>query len=333
MNKPIKVGIIGCGKISQTRHLPEYHENPNCIVMAVADSNIGRAQEIGNTFKIPYIYSDWKTLLSNKEIDAVSICTPNSLHAKIAKQALLANKHVLVEKPMAVNQSEAMKMVETASRSNKLLMVGHNQRLIPVHIRAKELIESDILGKVVGFSTSFQHPGPEYWSVEGEKNWFYDKEQSYFGVVGDLAIHKIDLLQWILDQEIKSTQMFSHRFKKKGEVDDQAVIIVKMMSGTLGTIQVSWNNPIQDHRTIFYGEKGTLILGETHFGITVHLENGETIKEECIPKERSDGSLSSGIIDHFINGIERGDVGPLSGSEALASMNVIFDLYGSSIQN
>lgn len=328
----IKVGIIGCGKISQTRHIPEYLDNKDCEVVAVADSNYSRAKEISQKFNIPYSYDNWMDIVEDKKIDAVSVCTPNSTHGSICIHALLNGKHVLVEKPMATNLNEAKEMLKAAKSAQKILLVAHNQRLIPVYKRAKEIIKSNEIGKVYAFSSNFQHRGPEFWSVEGENNWFYRANQSHFGVLGDLGIHKLDLILWMLDEVVLESNLLTTNVKKKGNVEDTALISLELSNKIIGNILVSWNHYDQDHTTIIFGEGGHLLLGEGLFNIKVFNKSGIARTEEVIPKTRKDGMLSSEVIDNFMMAIKQEDSqnSSLSGDSIFPSMEALFKLYNSS---
>ena len=153
----IRIGIIGCGKIAQVRHLPEYAANPNAEIMAYYDKNRARAEEMAAKYggSVCDTYFD---LLNRDDIDAVSVCVENRSHAEISTAALYAGKHVLCEKPMAVTLAECESMVAAAERNGKYLMIGHNMRFDPVHRRAKQLLQTkdriiDIAGNV-GFENS-----------------------------------------------------------------------------------------------------------------------------------------------------------------------------------
>ena len=109
----VKVGVIGCGKIAQTRHLPEYLGNKYAQIVAVYDFNMVRAQEMAEIYSCK-AYDSYKSLIANSEIDAVSVCVRNSDHAAITIAALKAGKHVLCEKPMAVTLEECEEMVRVS---------------------------------------------------------------------------------------------------------------------------------------------------------------------------------------------------------------------------
>ena len=174
----IRVAVIGCGKIAQVRHLPEYATNPNAQLVAYYDKNSQRAHEVAAQYG-GKVYDSYFDLLKDPEIDAVSVCVENRSHAEMTTAALYAGKHVLCEKPMAVTLAECESMVAAAEFNNRHLMIGHNMRFDPVHRRAKELLEQGVIGDVITFRTGLGTSGPEGWSMEG--NWFFDKKKGRYG--------------------------------------------------------------------------------------------------------------------------------------------------------
>ena len=148
----IKVGVIGCGKIAITRHLPEYASNPDAEIAGVYDFNLERAKEVAEQYQTR-AYESVEEMLNDPQIEAVSVCVRNSDHSKVTVDALRAGKHVLCEKPMAVSLDECKEMVKTAEKTGKKLMIGHNQRFNRTHMKAKELIQNGAIGKVLSFKT------------------------------------------------------------------------------------------------------------------------------------------------------------------------------------
>ena len=192
-----KVGIIGCGKIAQIRHIPEYAANPEVELAGFYDINTERTKELAEKYN-GTAYSSYQELLEDETIDAVSICSANQTHATITIDALRAGKHVLCEKPMAITLEECEEMVQAARETGKFLMIGHNQRLAKAHAKAKELLNEGIIGDIISFRTTFGHSGPETWSIDPGKNvWFFDKKLARLGAMGDLGIHKTDLIQFL----------------------------------------------------------------------------------------------------------------------------------------
>lgn len=154
----IKVGIIGCGKITEVRHAPEYVENPYCELAAFYDIVPGRAEEFAKRFG-GKAYGTVEELLASG-VDAVSVCTANTSHAAMAIQALRAGKHVLCEKPMATTLEDCEAMVAAARENGKYLMIGQNQRLAKAHVMGKKILDSGEVGQLVTFETHFCHPRP-----------------------------------------------------------------------------------------------------------------------------------------------------------------------------
>ena len=200
----LRVGVIGCGSIAKQRHGYEYFHNANVEIKGFYDLIPERAQTLVDLYG-GKVYADVDALLSDPDIDAVSVCMANAFHAEISIKALRAGKHVLCEKPMAVSLEECEAMVAAARESGKRLMIGHNQRLAPAHKKAKELLTSGALGRVITFQSTFGHKGPEMWSMDKSANtWFFKKASASFGSMADLGIHKIDLMRYLIGSEITS---------------------------------------------------------------------------------------------------------------------------------
>ncbi|WP_018132134.1 Gfo/Idh/MocA family protein [Effusibacillus pohliae] len=321
----LKIGVIGCGSIAQHRHLPEYAANLNAEIVAVCDKDRERVQEVAETYGAK-AYTDYRELLQNEGLDAVSVCTPNALHAPISIAALDAGKHVLCEKPMATSHEEALAMIAAAEKSGKFLMIGHNQRLMPPHKKAKEILDSGVLGRVLTFRTTFGHAGPEMWSVEGAGGWFFQKQQAFIGAMGDLGVHKADLLRFLLGEEIVEVGAFVGTLAKQNtDVDDNAVCIVKTESGAIGTLVASWTyQPKEDNSTVFYCEKGTLRLAEDPtYGVIVEFANGERALYQVGAVATNEKQTTSGVIDAFIEHILTGTRPAISGEEGYKSLKVI----------
>ncbi len=268
-------------------------------------------------------------------MDAVSVCTPNYLHAPISVAALNAGKHTLCEKPMATSDAEAREMIAAAQKSGKILMIGHNQRLAPLHVKAKELLANGTIGKVLTFRTAFAHPGPEGWSIEGKKSWFFDKKKAFVGSMGDLGVHKSDLLRWLLGEEIvEVAALVEHMDKPYGDVDDNAVCLLRTQSGAIGTLVASWtHNPGEDNATVLYGTKGILRIGtDPRFSVIVELANGEKQFYEVgkLQTNEAGGQSSSGVIDAFVQSIQTNTPPPIPGEEGRRSLAVILACLKSS---
>lgn len=327
-----KIGIIGCGKIAQYRHIPEYIANEKAKIIGYFDKNTARAQNLAEEFG-GKAYDSYQALLANEEIDAVSVCTTNISHAEITIAALEAGKHVLCEKPMATSMKACQDMVDTAIKQGRFLMIGHNQRLAKAHVRAKELLAGGLIGEIISFHTTFGHAGPETWSITpGPGTWFFDQNLAVIGVMADLGIHKTDLIHFLTDQRIIETTARLHTLDKLDEdgerisVDDNAFCIYRLEGGAVGTMHVSWTfyGP-EDNSTIFYGTKGIMrIYDDPAYSIRVNTLDGEEILFDIDRIQTNESQTKSGVIDAFIESINQDKEPEISGEAALDSMRVIF---------
>lgn len=337
----MQVGIIGCGKVAQIRHIPEYAAHPGVRIAGYYDFNAERAGELAKTYG-GRVYESVDELLSSPEIQAVSVCTANSSHAEITIKALKAGKHVLCEKPMAISLEECEAMVRAAEENGCQLMIGQNQRFAKAHVRAKALLEEGLIGEVLTFKTTFGHGGPETWSVDaGTGNWFFDKKRAAMGAMADLGVHKTDLIQYLLGRKVTAVTARMTTLDKRdasGElvgVDDNAICIYEMEGGAMGTMTASWTYyGREDNSTILYGTKGIMKIYESpDYSIAVNLKNGETILYDIDRIQTNDNQTKSGIIDGFVDALTEGAPVPVSGKEVLDAMAAVFACQRSSMEN
>jgi len=328
----VKVGIIGCGKIAQVRHIPEYTANPHAEVAGFYDINLARAQELARSHG-GKAYESVEAMLADPAIDAVSVCAANHVHAEISIAALRAGKHVLCEKPMAITRAECEAMVEEADKAGRFLMIGQNQRLAKAHVKARELIAQGAIGKVLTFRTIFGHCGPETWSVDPGKNtWFFDKTKAAMGAMADLGIHKTDMIQYVLDSRIVRTQALLTTLDKRDAtggligVDDNAICIYQLENGAFGTMTASWTYySAEDNSTVIYGTKGQLRLyDDPKYSVQQIMADGTRIDYQIDQIQTNDNQTASGIIDMFVKSIVEGTAPDISGRNVLHAMKAVF---------
>ncbi|MDO4274552.1 MAG: Gfo/Idh/MocA family oxidoreductase [Eubacteriales bacterium] len=334
----VKVGVIGCGKIAQVRHIPEYMDNPCAQLVGLYDLNKERAKELAEKFHCK-AYTSVEAMLADSSIDAVSICVANSAHAEITLQALEAGKHVLCEKPMATNLEDCEMMVRAAKENGKKLMVGQNQRFAKAHMEAKSLIKQGAIGEIITFRTIFGHSGPENWSVSaGSQNWFFDKKKAAMGAMADLGVHKTDLIQYLLDDVVVETTAKITTLDKRDssgnlvEVDDNAVCIYKMKKGAIGTMTASWTYyGEEDNSTVLYGTKGIMkIYDNPDYCIELIRKDGGKVFYDIDQIQTNQNQTKSGIVDDFIEAIQEDGEPAVNGISVLSAMRAIFGSLQSS---
>ena len=332
------IGIIGCGKISQVRHIPEYSDNPNAKLIGFFDLARERAEQMAAKYG-GKVFDSVEELLADPAIDAVSVCVANNMHADVTIAALKAGKHVLCEKPMATNIEDCERMVEASRQYGRYLMIGQNQRFALAHSEARKLIKQGAIGKVVSFRTTFGHSGPETWSITpGPGTWFFDKKAAVMGVLADLGIHKTDLIQFILDDTITAvTARISTIDKRYADgspigVDDNAICIFEMAGGAVGTMTASWTFYGQeDNSTIIYGTEGIIrIYDDPACSLKVIGKDGKVQTLDIDRIQTNDNQTKSGVMDAFVDALEKGIQPPVSGGEVLTAMRAIFGALESS---
>jgi predicted dehydrogenase len=210
------VGVIGSGGIAQSAHLPGYAAIPDlCEIVAIADIDPDVARAAADKYNVPNVFSDYRDLLAMDEIGAVSICTPNYLHYEPTLLAFEAGKHVLCEKPIAMNAGEAKEMVDAARRAGKKLMVGYNNRFLPANQLLKRYIEGGALGEIYyARAQALRRRGIPGWGV------FIDKEKQGGGPLIDIGVHILDMTLWLMGhpKPVAASGITYAKFGHRGDV-------------------------------------------------------------------------------------------------------------------
>ncbi len=339
----LRIGIIGCGKITQVRHAPEYAENPECELAAFYDFIPERARSMVREYG-GKAYASVDELLDSG-LDAVSVCVANADHAAVTIKALQKKLHVLCEKPMATTLEDCEDMAQAAKDAGRILMLGHNQRLAKAHMEARRRVEAGEIGKILSFHSTFGHPGPEGWT--GQKNsWFFDKKRAAFGALADLGIHKTDLLQYLLGEPITAVKATFCTLDKKYpdgtpiSVDDNAFCIYRTKRGATGQMHVSWTfyGP-EDNSTVLYGTKGIIrCYADPVYSLIVEHTDGTVEKlalDEMTSNEKqtTGGRTNTGVIDAFVRSVLTGEKSVCDAQEAIQAMRVIFAAERSAQEN
>ncbi len=210
MAERLRCAVIGTGAIG-LEHLSSLSQCPRAAAVAIAESNPARAKEASERFKIPRSYSDYRELLEQADIDAVTIALPNHLHAPVAIEALKARKHVLLEKPMAMNAKEASKIIDAAAKMRRTLMVGQNFRFNRHTQMAKLVIQRGDLGEI--------YHARCFWlrrsGIPRIGSWFTQKKLAGGGVICDIGAHVLDTCLHLLG-DFEVARVFGQTHSKFG---------------------------------------------------------------------------------------------------------------------
>jgi UDP-N-acetylglucosamine 3-dehydrogenase len=308
-------------------HAPDYAVYPDAELAAVCDQNVARAEFIRDRFAPnAEVYTDYREMLKQEALDGVTITVPNKLHAETTIAALKAGCHVLCEKPMAASLAEAKDMIRAAEKAGKLLMVNQCQRRSQVHRKAKEVLDSGILGRILTVAGCFGHEGPEVWSPTGK--WFFNKDQARFGAMADLGIHKADIIRYLTGKEIIEVAAFTARLeKKRTKVEDNFVSCIKFADGTIGTLSASWTTKGMDaDYAIFHCANGSLRVNEIPGRpLVANLVNPECEIDFDLPDPLSDyeDSWGMGVSEGFARAAQGLEEPFCTGVEGARSLAVI----------
>ncbi len=275
--KIFNVAVIGAGAIGHD-HIRSFQQHPNARVVALAEISPARGREAADSYNIPNLATDYRTLLARTEIDVISIALPNFLHASVALDALRAGKNVMVDKPMATNARDAAKVVAAARKSRRLLMVGQNQRFTPEVQTAKQLVTKGVLGEVYHAKTAWTRR----CGIPRIGSWFTQTKFSGGGSTYDIGVHALDRCLFLIG-EFEAAAVSGETYSKfgnrglgeggwgKGEidprkpfdVDDLSVALIKMKSGRTVSLETSWAGHLEDdgfNGTQLFGTEAGLLL-------------------------------------------------------------------------
>ena len=263
--------IIGAGGIADRRTIPAILKDKENALVAVMDRVEVVAERIGLKYGVPYFTSE-EEMLKNADCEAVYIGTPVCCHFEQAMLALKYGKHVFMEKPVALNAAEGKKLVEAFKKANKQITIGYMMKYHNLHEKARELIESDAIGQVNDVRVQFS-----CWYPDIAGAWRQKKSLGGGGAIMDLGVHCIELVEFLLNEEIVDVKSFYSTRTFSYEVEDGGVIIFKTASGVLGHIDVNFNVPdkASESKLELYGSKGYILckgtLGQEETGTLSHL--------------------------------------------------------------
>lgn len=319
----VRVGVIGAG-LWGVCHIEAYRGLPHAEILAVADSAPGRAEQIARTYNIPHWFEDYGELCALRDLDAVSIVTPESDHLKPVEVAAGAGKHILVEKPVARSISDIDLMIDAARRANVMLMPGHLLRFETRYALIKEKLVNHELGRVV--------------TIRARRNRTKGNFRKYARVhpVFSVAVHDIDLALWYTASPVKRVRGFERKVQDK-ETPDVFWGIIEFENGALGVVETSWLTP--DTAGIFSNDalevitdRGLAMLDLVPGGLSFWFEGGFHVPDiTAAPRIRGSvgGSLAAEL-SYFLACVQDGEnPSVITAEEARAGIRVALALIES----
>ncbi len=314
-DKKLNIAVIGCSPMGK-RHAQGVVKHAN--LYAICDTAAERLEEFRNEFEPAVVTSDYKELLTDDKLDAVVIVTPDQLHKEMVCAFLRAGKHVMCEKPLALNLEECEDMMRAEKESGKQLMVGQVCRCNPVFIKAKELIDEGKIGELVFVESEYAH---NYDDSKGYNNWRMVPERNT--VVGG-GCHAIDLLRWIAGDPTEVFAYANHKIMLDWPTDDTTIALYKFPNNVMGKVLVS-NGAKRAYtmRSVFYGTKGT-IIAQNQIGEVILYEDaeGKNYHEPQVISVPPKDHNAEDEIGAFVKALENGERVPVTALEGASTVAV-----------
>lgn len=275
----VRVGVIGCGGIANGKHMPAHRDDPRSVMVAFCDIVPERAEKANRDFgstkeqngvKNSYCCTDYKELLADKDIDAVLVLTHNSEHCHITVDALNAGKHVMCEKPMAMNYAEAKKMIEARDKSGKVLTIGYQNRYRNDSMLLKQMADDGKFGEIYyAEATALRRRAVPTWGV------FIDEKKQGGGPLIDIGTHSLDLTLFVmnnyepaycvgktfhkLNKDTQTGNIWGDWDTERFTAEDAAFGFIVMKNGAVINLRSSWALNYVDAKeavTLVCGDKG-----------------------------------------------------------------------------
>ncbi len=283
MKKVINYAIVGSANFGAA-HIQALSFIKDVKIVALCDIHMEKCHERIEQFDLEDVrcYTDYNEMLAKEDIDVVVVSTSDKAHAAATIAALKSGRHVMCEKPMSLFVDECEEMVKAADESGKLLMVGQVCRCAPAFIKAKEFIDSGLIGDLYYVESEYAH---DYMLRRGVDDWRVDKDRE--PIIGG-ACHAIDLLRWLAGDPIETMAFSNHKMLKDWPIDDTTVAIMKFPNDVIGKVFTSIGcKRDATMRTVIYGTKGTIICDNSNTQMSVFLE-----------KDDKNGEFANGYFDN-----------------------------------
>ncbi len=341
MSKKIKWGIIGAGGIARRRTLPSMKFCENAEIVAIMDKDTAALKSMQEQYGINAVYTEEDDLINDENVEAIYVATPVCFHKTQALKVLNANKHLLLEKPIGLNLTEAEEIMACAKASSSKLGIGMIMKMHPAHQKIRELIARGDLGDIVNCRAQLT-----CWFPDMENNWRQKFATGGGGALVDMGIHCIDLLRYLLDDEVVSVYGDVATKTFKYEVDDSADFMMRMASGANCFVDVHFNIPDNAAKGVLeiYGTKGSVLAsgtisqdggGEVILTLSDQTDgyNSQQNREDASPSRLLDFArepIYAKQIEHFSNAILN-DTEPFTTIEnAYETAKIVDAIYTSS---
>lgn len=300
---------------------------------SVCDIDEDRAKEMAEKFDVGSWYTDYRNLLEREDIEAVSVCTPNSLHCEHSVKAANAGKHILLEKPMAPTLEECDQIIEACQEADVKLMIGVNSRFLPSSIRVKKLLEDEVVGEVSQIRYHGGHSGP-YNTWPAVSDWFKEGSEIGGGVLIDLGAHYLDLMRWFMG-DVSKVSGIGENIEGGFEGEDNAVVLLAFENGGIGELDTSWTYNDWYETMEIHGSEGAILIRDAPGPVVVYsdkkipenIKGPVNLQESAALEEKLKPTREK--VKHFIESVIEDKEPMLTGEDGRAVIEIILAAYKS----
>jgi len=303
--KAVRVAVLGTGAIAQVVHLPILARMRGVEVAGLFDSDRSKAQTLADRFSVPGVYPSLEEMLADPSIDAVIVCTPNLLHEEQVLQALEAGRYVFCEKPLALTEKGAERVLDHPAVKGRL-MVGMNQRFRPDAAALKSFVAAGELGEIKHVRAGWLNRRV----ARSPRGWRHRKKGAGGGALMDIGIQMLDLALWLLDYP-EPKRIVAHLHSTPGiEVEDSAILLLELAGRQVVNLEVTWTL-VADKEQQFLQVIGSRGSGAfTPLKVFKETESGMLDVSPQIAPGRENQFTASyrQELMHFVEGVRRGKV-------------------------
>lgn len=319
----LRFGILGFGHHGVYRLVPAFPGSRSCALQGIWRRNAAKAQENARTLGIPQVFATAEELCSSPDIDAVFVTSPDSRHMEDSLLAIHHGKSVLCEKPLAMSAAQVETMITAAQAAGVTFGVAQNFRYNSSVAQARAWIAEGRIGQPQIAHVQF------CYSAEGSpRDWIYDPALAFGGPIGDVGVHCVDAMRFILQDDVVAVSTIARRDALSGEVESSAVLALELAKGTVATVTVTTR---AEYRSLFdiAGESGTITCDH---GLTVDRpvelllkQKGQVVASET----HSNADAYTRMLDSFADAVAGKGAYLATGEDGLRNQQILDAAYQS----
>ena len=317
----LRIAIISFEHMHAMSYAASFQKIRGASLVAIADSDAERLQMVRESFpQVPAFFADYREMLDQVEVDAVIICSSNRDHLPIALECAARGKHILCEKPLGPTVEQSQQIIDACRTANVTLMTAFPVRFSPSIGETRKLIQEGKMGEVIGGCTS------NHGTMPGR--WFVEKELSGGGAVIDHTVHVVDVLRWMLDDEVETVYAeHATRLHDHLKVEDVGQLVMKFRKGAVISLDTSWSRPKSysiwgDVKIALKGDKANVTLN--CFPQQIHHFDDRNMRHSGFNMGED---LDELMVQEFVDAVHEGRRPLVTGEDGLKAVEVAMAAY------